>query len=101
MVVEVIYGPGPGPHRESGRTIWCRHCPVEAYPVVAFIGSSELSVGGSVDAFCDEEHSELVVGGVRCWLRLCRSRPRIRPSTCVGFGPGGRFRGWDTLVGAR
>ena len=64
MVVEVIYGPGPGPHRESGRTIWCRHCPVEAYPVVAFIGSSELSVGGSVDAFCDEEHSELVVGGV-------------------------------------
>ena len=28
------------------------------------IGSSELSVGGGVEASCDEEHSELVVGGV-------------------------------------
>ena len=27
-------------------------------------GSSELSVGGGVEASCDEEHSELVVGGV-------------------------------------
>ena len=29
-----------------------------------FLGSSELSVGGGVEASCDEEHSELVVGGV-------------------------------------
>ena len=27
-------------------------------------GSSELGVGGGVSASCDEEHSELVVGGV-------------------------------------
>ena len=26
--------------------------------------SSELGVGGGVEASCDEEHSELVVGGV-------------------------------------
>ena len=26
-------------------------------------------------------------GGVRCWLRLCRSRRRVHPSTCVGSGP--------------
>ena len=25
----------------------------------------------------------------------------MRPSTCVGFDPVGRFRGWDTLVGVR
>ena len=37
---------------------------------------------------------------VRCLLRRCRSRRRVRPSTCVGFGPGERFRGWDRLVGA-
>ena len=40
-------------------------------------------------------------GGVRYWLRLCRSRPSGRPSICVGSGPGERFRGWDTLVGAQ
>lgn len=25
----------------------------------------------------------------------------MRPSTCVGSGPGEQFRGWDTLVGTR
>ena len=30
----------------------------------------------------------------------CRSKPRRRPSICVGSGPGERFRGWDRLVGA-
>ena len=28
------------------------------------LGSSELSVVGGIQASCDEEHSELVVGGV-------------------------------------
>ena len=32
--------------------------------LLGFIGSSELGVGGGVWASCDEEHSELVVGGV-------------------------------------
>lgn len=58
IVKEVFGGPGPGPQRESGRTIWCRRCPVKACPVVAFIGSSELGVGGSVEACGDEEYSE-------------------------------------------
>ena len=78
-------------------------------------------MGGGIEVSCDEEHSELVVGGVavssggasasfddsvdgfgavRCWLRLCCRRRRVRPSTCVGSGPGEQFQGWDTLVGA-
>ena len=32
--------------------------------ISTFMGSSELSVGGGVEASCDEEHSESVVGGV-------------------------------------
>ena len=81
-----------------------------------------VECGRGVWAYGDEERSELVVGGVgvgsggasawfddavdgfggvRCWLGLCRSRRRVRPSTCARPGPGKRFRGWDTLVGSR
>jgi len=33
-------------------------------PPVGLTGSSELSAGGGISASCDEEHSELVVGGI-------------------------------------
>ena len=65
-------------------------------------------MGGGIWTSCDEEHSELVAGGVavasggasaqlddsvdgfgavRCLLRRYRSRRLVRPSTCVGFAP--------------
>ena len=42
-------------------------------------GSSELSVGGGISASCDEEYSELVVGG-------------------VGVASGGAFASFDDSV---
>ena len=62
------------------------------------VGGVAVASGGASAQFDDSVDG---FGGVRCWLRLCRSRRRVRPSICVGSDPVGRFRGWDTLVGAR
>ena len=41
------------------------------------VGGVGVASGGAFASFDDSVDG---FGGVRCWLRLCRSRPSVRPS---------------------
>ena len=60
------------------------------------MGSSELGVGGGVEASCDEEHSELVVGGQPSQATTSRVNVRIKGPRLppVGFRAAGCDRAY-------